>query len=62
MVACKWEDTSTENIAAYVVNVQDTDMRNIPTNPGDQYRVPVDARVTASLVTALREMLLRGQG
>lgn len=62
MVACAWNEVATENIACYVMNVNEVDMRNISANPGEQYRIPLDERVTANLVTALREMIVRGQG
>ena len=61
-VVCKFEETATEDVACYVMNVNEVDMRNIPANPGEQYRVPLDARVTSNLVSALREMIMRGQG
>lgn len=61
-VACAYNEVATETIECYVVPVHEVDMRNIPANPGDQYRVPLDARVTANLVTALRDMITRGMG
>jgi hypothetical protein len=60
-VSCAWNDVATENIACYVVPAHEIDMRNIPANPGDPYRVALNERVTSNLVSALREMIMRAQ-
>jgi hypothetical protein len=60
VVACSYNEVATENVECFVMDVHEVDMRSIPANPGDRYRIPHDARVTANLVTALREMITRG--
>jgi len=62
VVACSFNEVATEEIECFVVPANETDMQNIPANPGDRYRVPLDARVTSNLVSALREMITRGMG
>lgn len=61
-VACGFNENVTQEIVCYVVNAHETDMHSIPTNPGEQYRVPFSEVIGANLVIALREMIIRGQG
>lgn len=62
VVACAYNDVATETIDCYVVDTSDTDMRNIPANPGDQYRVTLTPKITANLVMAVRDLIGRMQG